>query len=502
MQTSNPSEKSLKEAFAARNTWQTNRSSAIFPVRLRARSDLVIAYLNYWALKNRIEDVLRVFRLYDSSGYVVGRQTAKVEGAGASVSIRKSFELQDGFDGMLEVEFISLANLRFPFPAVQAFYTAGNALSTVHSAGRNKNPDEAQSAYEPSLETNWICKFSTGITPFFHVFTSGTPSLPVTLEASVMRPDGTVLVSQTMQSLIRSPFGSRLVALDELFPQLWDGNPPPEGSYCRVSVPQLGLFPRLVVGNLHRATDLLEVTHSFAEQNSADFVVKPLEVELASFIPALKPEELNLSLHSFPTNTPSVIKANLRVQPIGSAKLETRSEPIEWRSGGSNSHLMHYRLKDTDSLISLDLRGNQIPSRLNVSYQFSVRGACAPYSTDIATGAKSCVYPPKHSHWGTGAVGGGFRMVLMARNMSHTPTSTQNSKGTLKLYFENGDTETRVVEIDAEASAFWYVGVSEKSGQDEDVAFVHWLANFDRGSIEMFWVSFAGDGRICGDHAF
>lgn len=498
MQVQNAPEQTLQAAFAARNEWHANRSSAIFPVRLRSGGDLLIAYLNYWAIKNRIDNVQRVLRLYTADGALAGRHSERVAGHGVAVSVAATFAINGHFDGMLEVEFIALDNLRFPFPAVQGFYSDGRGFSSVHSAGRSKNTDEAQPPPAPSPETNWICKFADGITPFFHVFCNGTPPGPLGIEVSVLAPDRSVLATRSLPDLLLRPFSSRLLAIDELFPELWQTPArPPEGSYCRVSVPQHGIFPRLVVGNLHRASDFLEVTHSFAEQRGGDFVVPPPGVELASFIPALKPAGLDLRLHSFPTNAPAVVEAGLRVQKAGAAALAGAGTAPAWRSGGDGAALMTYRLADDDRLISLDLRGGQVPSRLNVSYQFSVAGSASSYSTDVSTGAKSCVYPPKHSHWGSAVVGGGYRTVLMARNMSHRPGATQASRGTLKIWSGADDPEIRELAINAEAGAFWTL-----EGAGDTAGIVHWLANFDQPSIEMFWVSYADDGRICGDHAF
>lgn len=502
MDTKTVSEQTLAAAFTARHQWYANRSSAIFPVRLRPGGNLIIAYLNYWAIKNRIDNVQRILRLYSSSGALAGRHVEKVMGTGATVSLVQTFSITDDFDGMLEIEFIALDNLRFPFPAIQGFYSDGRAFSSVHSAGRTKNPDEAQPVLASSIETNWICKFSETITPFFHVFSNGTASDTMKVEVAVLSPDKRVVASRTLANLFVGSFSSRLVAIDELFPELWNfGTQPPDNSYCRVTVPQSGIFPRLVVGNLHRATNFLEVTHSFAEQYGGDFVVLPPHVEIASFIPALKPNELDLELYSFPTNIPAKVNAAVRVQTADTSKLSRTTTKLSWQSGGDQAELMTYKLGNDDRFISLDLMGDRVPSRLNVSYRFSVRKSESKYSTDISTGAKSCVYPPKHSHWGSCIAGNGFRTVLMARNMSHNPTATVSSKGTLKIWWADGKSETRELDINSEASAFWTID-EPRADSSTHAIFFHWLANFDQPSIEMFWVSYADDGRICGDHSF
>lgn len=495
-----PVDISLAKSFAARQEWYTNRASALFPLRLRIGGDLIICYLNYWSIKNKIENIQRIIRIYNEIGELKGRQSQRVVGQGAAISVAKVFDLKSPFDGMVEIEFIALDNLRFSFPAVQAFYTDGQAISTVHSAGRNKNADESSHQNTVSVETNWICKFSENVTPFFHVFTPGAQDHPVDVEVSVYSPKNKLLASQRLGAILVSAFSSKLVTLDSLFPELCQDAVPPLGSYCQIKVPQTGIFPRLVVGNLHRSSDFLEVTHSFALQNNKDFVTNPEPLTLWSFIPAVKPPDLNLNLYSFPTNSISQVTAQIRHQKLTQPALRETGHTLTWCTGGVDAEVMRYTVPENVSLVSIDLSGHEVPSRLNVSYQFSVCKSKSPYSTDISTGAKSCVYPPKHSHWGTCVVGGSFKTVLMGRNMSHKVSKTQKAKGTLRIWFANDFIEERALIIDAEASAFWTINL--QTPMTDNPQFIHWLANFDQPSVEVFWVSYAPDGRICGDHSF
>ena len=65
------------------------------------------------------------------------------------------------------------------------------------------------------------------------------------------------------------------------------------------------------------------------------------------------------------------------------------------------------------------LQGEEVPSRLNCNFVYKVRGTSSKFSTDIATGAKSTVVPPKYSHWGSGIYGDGYDFSLMVSNLSH-----------------------------------------------------------------------------------
>lgn len=493
---------SLANAYAARKDWYTNRASAIFPVRVRKGGDIVLAYLNYWSIKNKIENVQRVIRLYKESGELTHRQIEKVEGSCAVISVTDTFGLTGDFDGMIEIEFISVDNLRFAFPAVQAFYTDGNAISTVHSAGRSKNSDEARNSQSDSIETNWTCKFSANITPFFHVFTNGTPSGSVGIGVKVFSPSNVLLNAIDIPNLLEGSFSSRLMTLDSLFPELWSGAAKAHGTYCQVRVSQLGIFPRLVVGNLHRDSDFLEVTHSYAQNLADDFVISSKDNELTSFIPAIKPPGLDLRIVSFPTNSPSEVEAFVRTQHQTSSRLQHTDIKLSWRTGGENARVFNFTVPDLMSMVSFDLRGQKVPARLNVNYVYRVSGACSNYSTDISSAAAPSINPAKHTHWGTSVVGAGFTALLLARNIGHKAGGSEASKGSLTIWFDNDNVKTRSISIGAESSEIWAIEQADLPKSSDQPCYVHWLANFDQPTVEILWLSRADDGRICGDHSF
>ena len=87
-----------------------------------------------------------------------------------------------------------------------------------------------------------------------------------------------------------------------------------------------------------------------------------------------------------------------------------------------------------------------IPSRLNTSYRFTVKNSEKFFSTDIATGAKSHVYPSKFSHWGSGVVSKEWKTSILLRNFSHTRDCEDNI-GKLTLFFNNDEQLNHKFEI-------------------------------------------------------
>ncbi len=191
-----PRQASLTRCFQERQSWFSNRSSAIFPVHLAQGTDTVIVFLDYWAIKNQLPGVNCLLRVYDSAGRLAGRTMRAVENAHNQISLRELLGEAD-FEGMVEVEFLSLRDLKFPFPGIMVFYRSGHHFSAVHASGRVRNSDEA---YTPkySVETNWTCRHTGARTPFVHLFNGPRHNGLGEVEIKLMASSTRVLATQTV----------------------------------------------------------------------------------------------------------------------------------------------------------------------------------------------------------------------------------------------------------------------------------------------------------------
>ena len=72
--------KTLADDFKSRDTFFTNRASAIFPIFfLNFDNDLILVWLNYWTIKNGINqaDISINLRIYDAYGLFITRAEIK-----------------------------------------------------------------------------------------------------------------------------------------------------------------------------------------------------------------------------------------------------------------------------------------------------------------------------------------------------------------------------------------------------------------------------------------
>ena len=142
---------------------------------------------------------------------------------------------------------------------------------------------------------------------------------------------------------------------------------------------------------------------------------------------------------------------------------------------------------------------------MTMSYQFSVKGLHAPYSTDISDGSKSAVFPPKHSYWGHGILAKEFDTTIFIRNKSHNPKKTNHCKGRLRIY---SNTIKKVFNISIKAESIESISLSKllkiKKKPDANKAqFISWFIETDQPTCDTFWVCHnEKNGSIMGDHGF
>jgi len=489
----------LKNAFKSRESAYCNRASAVFPAIVGKIKDTHIVFLNYWTLKNEIrhENLTINLRIYDKFGKRCGIATFQNIGLHNQFSIKsilaKTGKIEDDdFQGMVEIEVISSENLKFSFPAVIAIFSSGDRFSAVHSAGRIKNSDEIQSV-SYTEETNWTCKFSKNTTPFFHIFNGPNGSNQSEIVVKLRDDQGNIVQSKTLPVEHREPFASKIYFADDLF----NFDNITFGMFLSVLVQHNTVFPRLVVGNYHKNIDYYEVTHSFSAIEQQDYCPSDPSIDFESMLCAYSSPELDLSFTVFPTNC----EGNFLVEPFfPKRKMQDKSENsflIDKRQ------LVHRKL-GTDDFAVFRFRGTQVPSRFNASFQFSVKGLVSSFSTDIASGAKSSVYPPKLRHWGHGYSEAGYETVILIRNNSHTPKNTKATSGTLKVYSNESYWE-RNIEVAAETATSIKLSdfIKFEESQNSNPQFLSWIIDLDQPTCETFWVSYRQlDGAIFGEHGF
>lgn len=487
-------QQSLDECFKERGAWTTNRASALFPVFLRPDTDTLLTFLDYWQLKNKLAPVSCFIRVYSGAGELVFSRSEKIVQAHTLYSLRE-FLGEGNFDGMVEIEFASAQNLKFSFPAVNAFYRSGTHYSVVHGGGRVRSGNEG---YIPrkSIETNWTCKFKDDVVPFFHLFNGPRWSGLGTNKVDLFGADGQLIASVERNFGLEAPFSSKIVYLDEVFDLAGLKD---KEFFVAITMPDAEFFPRMVVGNCHLKLNLLEAGHSFYWTTIDDYLEPRDDVSVLSFIPAIKTPELELNIVSYPTNAPCSVIGKVRTADVA-GRLQPTDRQLSWGTG-AGSPIWSYRLEDDVDFLSIDFLELPVPSRINASYRYKVKNAPSNnFSVDVATGAHAFIYPPKYSHWGSAIVSERYETVLMVRNVCQMKNRQRNASGLLRIYAAEGGLVSHSFSLCAESACCLYFSDLMQRPKEDSV--VSWFLNSDCPDIETYWISYAADGSICGDHGF
>lgn len=485
---------SLQKDFELRKEFFTNRASAIFPIYFSSnKNDLILSWLNYWVIKNdNNHSSLAVnIRIYDSTGTLIIRTKVDLEKYNNMLSVKSILE-KETFEGMVEIEIISVENIKFTFPAIIGFYKTGSLYSCVHSAGRIKGSDESYSE-SVTEETNWSCKFSSTITPFFH-YIHGNIESEAKLRVNLKSEDGVTIESVDVCERFNA-FSSKIYFIDDLMPN----GIAKEGMFISVETVNSNVFRRMVVGNYHKNLKHMEVTHSFPKQISKDHC--PINEDGAeSFLALYSDSNLSLRAKVFPTNCEGSFLVKESNQYYKEKKLDSEKDTFFLKNGYGE-----VELENEARAKVLWLYGDSVPSRLNCNFIYRVKDSNSVFSTDIATGAKSSVYPPKHSHWGSGVFGNGYDFALMVRNANHNRNSSMTN-GKLIVYGDDFKFE-QSVEIEADSSSSFLLSSLIKGDLKKNLAYKEtiftWFLKLDQPYSETFWVSFRKeDGCVVGDHGF
>ena len=491
----------LEKAFNDRVRFINNRSSAVFPVLLLSQEhDFLVTFLNYWQLKNGLNPELMRLNLwlYDDAGGLIDYQSLKIKDNHNCISIREATTIgkADNFVGSVNIEFVSLENLKFPFPAICGLYKSGAFYSAVHSAGRVLNSNEIKRNAN-TVETNWHCKFNEGVEPFFHYFRGPDPSAEKQILAKLHDVNGNMKSEKTIDVTDISVFGSKLYYAKALFADAT----PKEGDFVSVEMSTGAYFPRMVTGNIFSEQKLIEVTHSFQWIKDPDYCRAPQKKSTPkSILYLLEAEQLDLDICVFPTNCHGFYEVTREKRDKQTGAIIT-SQDNALNADDFNAGYHESIECSTSNWTLMKFYGERVPSRLNTSFRYKFADLQTPYSTDIADGADSHIYPDKYTHWGHGIMGEVWKSIILIRNLAHDVNRQAHSQYELTIYFSDG---CKKISGNLPNGAMHEVALHDLCIDSfHSVQPISWMLKTSTGSCEAFWLAYnTKSGNVLGDHAF
>ena len=485
----------LKADFHKISKWYTNRSSCIFPIDIKRGSDFCLSFLNYWKLKNNIKDIKLNMRFYDENGILrnMYEQTIKDN----HNEIYATSIVGKSFKGMVDIEFVSTKNLRYPFPGITGFYISPNKfVSGVHSAGRILSSNEISNKNEFIEETNFSLKFSANnkVYPFFSIFNSFKKEKnPVLIK--IYDHKKRLISKKIISKGLTKPYENRIVYLNNIF----NSSQLNKAKFCTVKLDNTGIFSRMVCGNYHKKLHHYEVTHSFPYQkNTFDYISNKYnnnQVANMTYLPYVKPKTLKLKLRVFPTNLGNKLKATHFVfnkskrifENKGLYLLRPSKEFFDYDSNLNEEEFGYFGIKQKN-----------IPSRINTSFIYSNKNK-NNLSSDIALGFNSIEYPKKNTHWGSFINNNKTSTIFLIRKI-HYYKKKGSSKGTMKFF---GKDFKKKITINLKNDDYKIINFSEiQKNKVKKNSGISWIFNCNNGEgVEIFWIT-CNKKFVTGDHSF
>jgi hypothetical protein len=235
------------------------RSSAIFYYRSTADFCTTISFMNYWKVKRSL-DVAVVASTRDMVGRLLLRERVPLT-AHSVINYRPAVD-REVFEGSVEIEIFSTANLVIPYAAVMAVYESARGIAAVHSYARAYSRHEVEDGrmISSGREGCWSLRDNETVGSFC-VFHNGPGRMP---------PQ----ISQLRVSNSSGESGEAAIELPELMPYRSvmirpKDHIPGLAEFLAGDIGEASLsfslgdgFTRMLVGNERHDGSDLQVTHS------------------------------------------------------------------------------------------------------------------------------------------------------------------------------------------------------------------------------------------------
>lgn len=240
----------------AANFGEVLRSSAIFWVKNDENIKTTISFINYWKYKNSI-DVRVVLNLRSIMGELVNRKT--IDFKNQSVC---NYSPPENFEGSIEIEAFSIANMRIPYAAIMAVYESSESISMVHSYARaySQHEIEDKRTISNGEESCWTLREDTRMTSFSVVHNGPTKQESQMVKMAVRNWKGEVQFTNFFLPELQ-PYQTIIFEPRDYFKNLSEFLEGQAGN-SRISFKLNGGFSRMLCGIKSIDGSQLQVTHS------------------------------------------------------------------------------------------------------------------------------------------------------------------------------------------------------------------------------------------------
>jgi hypothetical protein len=359
-----------------------------------------ILFMGYWMLKRNIHELACIVTLRTSTGTVISRSNMMITEAKSYV-VELADQLQLGglspdseFFGSMEIEFFSVHNLVFPFPAVVINYYGPKFCTVVHSAQRTYNDfeDMARNSETNVPESGFNIYADGEREPFISLING-----PLGLKASSMQLHFVNHAQKVFQKEIAikplAPYETSFIYPARVYPleKFLDGHP----GAGKIKFHVNWIFPRLLVGNLHKDIPAVTITHTYYDCSQAcadsDYWQSVQEgwYPASLMIPVIVSGNHFTNIYFYTIYSPSTFSIDLEIYNSQGNLLGTKKDAALVEAPLENYHCL--KLKEicqelniaTDKelgarIIARPVNDSRLPARIKIGIDVGIEGFQTP----------------------------------------------------------------------------------------------------------------------------
>lgn len=315
------------------------RSSAIFPVIQREGISSRILFMGYWILKRHIQKIAGVITLRSLEGKILNRSTLDITEAKtyrielADQLANIDYPANTDFMGSLEIEFFSVVNLVFPFPATVINYYGPHFSSVVHTAQRVYNDFEDLRANSQTSvpESGFNIYAEEDREPFIGLINGPNHVADGKISMQLFNIDREELTYELNLGEI-APYQTQIIHPAELMPLKKFLKGQVGAGKIRFNVSWI--FPRLVVGNIQQSPPAMTITHTYydcsAAQSDSDYWLpeQPKWYSAALMVPLCNNEKQFTNIYFYPLYSPSSFIIDIEIYDSKGKRLGSKQNVL------------------------------------------------------------------------------------------------------------------------------------------------------------------------------
>ncbi len=501
------------------------RSSAIFPVIQNSTYKTQILFMGYWLIKRDISEISSLVTLRDKSGLILKRKFMSISEP-RCYSLNLDSMLKDNsntndFLGSIEVEFFSIRDMVYPFPAVVLNYFNNEFNTCVHTTGRIYNDVEDLIENEKfSVPETGFDIYSNEDLSSFLAFVNG----PKTNENGIVDYTITNHESKKLSGNFSigeiNSFETIFLKFSEYIPKINEFLGGMSGS---ISLKHnfTGFYPRFLVGTIQTSFPSVSFTHSYYDCTSCDSSsdywdrISDDYHDSSLYVPIFTKNNEFTELIIYPNLSPSILDLQIDLHDNDGNLLRSITNYMKIDSSKSklikinfNQLLNEFKLsseKISSAHIITNSEDRKIPTRMKFGLNIGIKNQKSHIPCNICFNSKLgnplIENKPGSFHWCP--IFDNKTAVITIGNFSPKKIYSKSAQITLTFYHEK-DSQSLQKTIKILPNTEYRFELD----QNDDVkSFLHnangWITiKSDNPFVQGYYFNFHSSGSVAGDHWF